>query len=92
MTNCSLQSLGCLSYALLYFVSPLDAAYARGDSIALAAHLLHNYSSRADPQDAASPKLSSREIAVLTAFVEDNLDGSIVLSDLAAVLSISRFL
>ena len=32
----SLQSLGCLLYALCFFKSPFEAAYERGDSVALA--------------------------------------------------------
>lgn len=31
-----LQSLGCVLYAMCYFKSPFDAAYERGDSVALA--------------------------------------------------------
>ena len=30
------QSLGCLLYAMMYFHSPYDAVYERGDSVALA--------------------------------------------------------
>jgi len=36
MMIANLQSLGCVLYALMYFKSPFDAVYERGDSVNLA--------------------------------------------------------
>ncbi len=60
-------------------------------SAALAAHLLRSYNAF-DPIEAQDiPPLGRVELARLTEFIEDNLDRTIGLAELAAIVNISRF-
>jgi len=59
-------------------------------SCALAAHLLRSYNAF-EAIEARMPTLGGADLARLTAFIEDNLDRSISLAELAAIARVSRF-
>ncbi|MEJ0004136.1 MAG: AraC family transcriptional regulator [Pararobbsia sp.] len=60
-------------------------------STALAAHMIRNYNAFEAIEPSQARSLSKLEIARLTEFIEDNLDRTISLDDLAAVVNVSRF-
>ncbi|TDV06775.1 AraC family transcriptional regulator [Paraburkholderia caballeronis] len=60
-------------------------------SAALAAHLLRSYNGFEPVAEQALPALSRVELARLTEYIEDNLDRSIGLGELAGVVNVSRF-
>ncbi|MFM0505303.1 helix-turn-helix domain-containing protein [Paraburkholderia caffeinilytica] len=60
-------------------------------SCALAAHLLRSYNVFEPVVPRALPALSKVEVARLTAYIEDNLDGPIGLAELASIVNVSRF-
>jgi AraC family transcriptional regulator len=60
-------------------------------SCALGAHLLRSYNASGPAISYGSPSLGWRDLARLTEFIEDNIDRSIGLADLAAIVSVSRF-
>ncbi len=60
-------------------------------SCALAAHLLHCYNAFEAMEPVQPPPLGKIELAKLTEYIEDNIDRSIGLAELAAVVNVSRF-
>lgn len=60
-------------------------------SYALAAHLLRSYNAFDPMEQAELPPLSRTELSRLTAFIEDNIDRTIGLAELAAIVNVSRF-
>lgn len=60
-------------------------------SLAFAAHILRSYNlfEAADPYD--PPSLGRFELSRLTEFIEENIDKSITLAELAALVNVSRF-
>ena len=60
-------------------------------SYALAAHLLRSYNAFEPVVPEALPALSRVEMARLTQYIEDNLDGPIGLVELAGIVNVSRF-
>lgn len=70
---------------------PAQALMAEHISMALAVHLLRRYGTNPDPRVRDLPRLDSNELGLVTAFIEDNLDATIRLTDLAEVVRVSRF-
>lgn len=60
-------------------------------STALAAHVLRRYNAFEASKQRHEPSLDKKKLEQLTAYVEDNLDRSINLAELAAVVNVSRF-
>lgn len=60
-------------------------------SAAVAAHLLRRYNSSAVDEPSQTRALGKLEMARLSSFIEDNLDQSISLDDLANQVNVSRF-
>jgi AraC family transcriptional regulator len=60
-------------------------------STALVAHLLRSYNEFEPVESLVERSLGSREIARLTEYIEDNLDRTISLEDLASIVNVSRF-
>jgi AraC family transcriptional regulator len=60
-------------------------------SYALAAHLLRSYNAFEPVVPEALPALSRVEMARLTQYIEDNLDGPIGLVELSGIVNVSRF-
>lgn len=60
-------------------------------STALAAHMLRSYNAFEVVECSPERALGKLEIARLTEYIEDNLDRTISLEDLAAVVNVSRF-
>ncbi|WP_438391246.1 helix-turn-helix domain-containing protein [Caballeronia sp. DA-9] len=60
-------------------------------SFALAAHLLRSYNVFESVVSPVLPALSRVEVARLTEYIEDNLDGPIGLAELAGIVNVSRF-
>jgi AraC family transcriptional regulator len=60
-------------------------------STALAAHMLRRYNAFEPVERSPERALGKVEIARLTEFIEDNLDRTISLEDLATVVNVSRF-
>ena len=60
-------------------------------SYALAAHLLRSYNAFEPVVPEVLPALSRVEMARLTQYIEDNLDGPIGLVELAGIVNVSRF-
>ena len=60
-------------------------------STALAAHMLRRYNAFEVNEPRHESSLGRKELDQLTAYVEDNLDRSISLAELAAVVNVSRF-
>ncbi|SAL25077.1 AraC family transcriptional regulator [Caballeronia sordidicola] len=60
-------------------------------SFALAAHLLRSYNVFESVASPVLPALSRVEVARLTEYIEDNLDGPIGLAELAGIVNVSRF-
>ncbi len=60
-------------------------------SAAVAAHLLRSYNAFEALEWREDRSLGRRELARLTSFIEDNLDRTISLGELAAVVNVSRF-
>lgn len=70
---------------------PTQALIVDAVSCALAAHLLRSYNAFEAVEQDEVPSLGRRELARLTAFIEDNIDRSIGLAELAAIVKVSRF-
>jgi AraC family transcriptional regulator len=70
---------------------PVQALIVDGISTALAAHLLRSYNVFEALEGSDERALGKLEIARLTEFIEDNLDRTISLEDLASVVNVSRF-
>lgn len=70
---------------------PTQALIADAVSVAIAAHLLGRYNAFEAPERPRAPMLGRAELARLTAFIEDNIDRSIGLAELAAIVNVSRF-
>ncbi len=60
-------------------------------STAIAAHMLRCYNAFEAAAEAREPMLGKKELTRLTAYIEDNLDRTIGLAELAAVVNVSRF-
>lgn len=60
-------------------------------SMALVAHLVRQYNGQAPIEPYDAPLLGSIELARLHSYIEDNLDRSIGLAELAALVRVSRF-
>ncbi|WP_239483011.1 AraC family transcriptional regulator [Paraburkholderia sp. C35] len=72
-------------------VHPVQTLIVDSISTALVAHLLRSYNEHEPVECAAEGLLSGLEIARLTEFIEDNLDRTISLEDLASIVHVSRF-
>ncbi len=70
---------------------PTQALIVDALSCALAAHVLRSYNAFEPVEPYEAPSLGRADFARLTAFIEDNIDGSIGLSDLAGIAKVSRF-
>ncbi|PZO90314.1 MAG: AraC family transcriptional regulator [Sphingomonas sanxanigenens] len=70
---------------------PAQALIVDAVSIAIAAHLIRRYNALETPERHDPSPLGRMELARLTAFIEDNIDRTIGLADLAAVVNVSRF-
>lgn len=60
-------------------------------SLAFAAHILRSYNVFETAADYDPPSLGRFELSKLTEFIEENIDKSITLADLAALVNVSRF-
>lgn len=60
-------------------------------STAVAAHMLRRYNAFETLEESHVALLSRKELALLTAYIEDNLDRTIGLAELAAIAKVSRF-
>ncbi len=60
-------------------------------SCALAAHLLRSYNAFEPVEQIDAHAFSKAELGRLTTFIHDNIDRSISLADLAAIVNVSRF-
>ena len=84
-----------LSMALLAEIDmkphPAQLLIVESISIALAAHMLRQYNVFEVCEHLREPSLSKDELGRLVAYVEDNLDRAITLSELADVVNVSRF-
>ncbi len=60
-------------------------------SMALAAHLVRRYNEYEPPEPEEGRGLGHVELRRLTAYIEDNIDRTIGLAELAAVVNVSRF-
>ncbi len=70
---------------------PVQALIIDAISSALAAHMLRCYNAFEAVEGTLEPTLGKKELTRLTAYIEDNLDRTIGLSELAAVVNVSRF-
>jgi AraC family transcriptional regulator len=70
---------------------PAQALIADAISTALAVHILRRYNAFEADKLFREPSLSRQKLAQLTAYVEENLDRTISLAELAAVADVSRF-
>ncbi|WP_420995049.1 helix-turn-helix domain-containing protein [Cupriavidus sp. 30B13] len=70
---------------------PVQVLIVDAISTALAAHMLRSYNVFEAVECAPERSLCQLEIARLTEFIEDNLDRTISLEDLASVVNVSRF-
>ncbi|WP_144140425.1 helix-turn-helix domain-containing protein [Paraburkholderia sp. BCC1884] len=70
---------------------PAQALIVDQVSCVLAAHLLRSYNAFEPMSEFRAPPLGKAELARLTAFIEDNLDQTIGLAELAAIVNVSRF-
>lgn len=70
---------------------PAQRLLADALSSALAAHLLHCYNAFEAVEAVQPPPLGRIELAKLTEYIEDNIDHSIGLAELAAIVNVSRF-
>ncbi|HWA41952.1 MAG TPA: AraC family transcriptional regulator [Hypericibacter adhaerens] len=70
---------------------PAQALIVDQVSSALAAHLLRSYNAFEPVEPREMPSLGRWELARLTEFIEDNLDRTIGLSELAEIVNVSRF-
>ncbi len=70
---------------------PTQALIADAVSCALTAHMLRKYNAFEAVEQHEVPSLGRVELARLTAFIEDNIDRSIGLAELAALVNVSRF-
>lgn len=60
-------------------------------SAALAAHIVRSYGTSAETDRPEPVPLGPLDLARLTEFIEDNIDRTITLADLAALVNVSRF-
>ncbi len=70
---------------------PAQALIVESVSTALAAHLLRSYNTFGAVECEPKQPLGKLELVRLTAYIEDNLERSIGLEELAAVVKVSRF-
>lgn len=70
---------------------PVQVLIVDAVSTALAAHLLRSYNTFETVECSHERSLGKLEIARLTEFIEDNLDRTISLEDLASIVNVSRF-
>lgn len=70
---------------------PVQALIVDQVSCALAAHLLRGFNAFDPVETHELPALSRTELARLHAFIEDNIDATITLAALAAIVNVSRF-
>lgn len=70
---------------------PVQVLIVDAISTALAAHMLRSYNAFETVECLPARALGRLEIARLTEFIEDNLDRTISLEDLASVVNVSRF-
>lgn len=70
---------------------PTQRLIAEAMSCALAAHLLRHYNGLDIAAEHQPPPLGRAELSKLTDYIEDNLDRSIGLSELAGLVNVSRF-
>jgi AraC family transcriptional regulator len=72
-------------------VHPVQVLIVDAMSAALAAHMLRGYNAFEVVERPLERSLGKLEVARLTEFIEDNLDKTISLEELAAVVNVSRF-
>lgn len=60
-------------------------------SCAFGAHLVRCYDRRTTPTAHSAPALSAKTMAKVVSYIEDNLDRSINLTDIASIADVSRF-
>ncbi|MFM0505291.1 helix-turn-helix domain-containing protein [Paraburkholderia caffeinilytica] len=70
---------------------PVQVLIVDAVSTALAAHMLRSYNAFEMVECSHERSLGKLEIARLTEFIEDNLDRTISLEDLASIVNVSRF-
>jgi AraC family transcriptional regulator len=70
---------------------PAQALIADTMSCALAAHLLRSYNGFEMPEEYVVPALNTIELARISRYIEENIEGSISLADLAGIVNVSRF-
>ncbi|SPB12731.1 AraC family transcriptional regulator [Caballeronia novacaledonica] len=70
---------------------PAQALIVDHASCVLAAHLLRSYNAFEPVRAHEPPSLGKAELARLSAYIEDNLDRTIGLAELAAIANVSRF-
>ncbi|MBO9707492.1 MAG: helix-turn-helix transcriptional regulator [Caulobacter sp.] len=70
---------------------PAQRLIVEGLSCAIVAHLLRHYNAFEDVELAAPPSLGPSDVAKITQYIEDNIEESIGLSDLAGLVNVSRF-
>ncbi len=70
---------------------PAQLLIAETMSCVLATHMLRSYNAFELPESYANPPLGRVELARITEFIEDHIDGPIGLAELAAIVNVSRF-
>lgn len=70
---------------------PAQTLIAEAVSTAIAAHMLRRYNAFEVIERRHESSFSGDELARLTAFIEDNIDRTIGLAELAAIVNVSRF-
>jgi AraC family transcriptional regulator len=70
---------------------PAQRLIVEGLSCAIVAHLLRHYNAFEGVEQAGPPSLGLADVAKLTQYIEDNIEHSIGLADLARIVNVSRF-
>jgi AraC family transcriptional regulator len=70
---------------------PAQGVLTEALSCAVAAHILRRYNAFSSNRPESRASLAAKEIERLTCFIEDNLDRTISLSELAGIANVSRF-